>query len=258
MQFNMNSPQEYLEFLEEKYPLSEFLLSQKKTDIPGIYQNIHLEVRLDPALPFLFIINGTTGAGKDAITNYLIENRAVFKAITAVNRDRRLEEPEDNYIWMRKKSSDESDADYLHALIEEYNLIEFDLHHQNIYGLPKSSLTNAAQQGPVIVRNEPKGAKTLFQKLQGQFNIIILFVVPDSWQQIFERIHRKGEERDNVLTRLEDSLNMLLLSEETAHFYIHSTTNPKQYNQQIQYSGIEFTQKNTLALITKIQDLSGN
>lgn len=239
---------ELLKYLEQKHNLKDFLAKLPMTNIPGIFRNPNTSYAIDPARQTIFIINGLTGSGKDTIMNHLTKKKLVVKATTAVNRDKRPGEASNSYIWMRKQLSTESDKQYLNNLIKEYALLEYNQHHDNIYGLPRKSLVNALKQGPVIIRNEPHGAQTLIQKLGDQYNIIVLFILPDSWEQIYKRIHRKGQERDNVFTRLQDSKHMLSESKNSTHFYIHNTEKTAQYTSE-KTKGRQFTLKNVEQLI---------
>ncbi len=213
----------YIIQLDQTHSFREYLAQFTQTPYPGIFRNEHVVLHVKPEKPLLVIFNSVTAAGKDTIMQALIDRGIAIKAKTATTRARRENEPLDHYVWMRAQRSDESFADYQQHLIDEYELIETDVHHGNVYGLPKQSLYGAEDHQVLIIQNEPNGAKTLKQKLSDDFNIIILFIVPDSWQQMYERMTRKQEGRDNIETRIEDSLRWMEQEKQLANFVVLNT-----------------------------------
>jgi guanylate kinase len=220
---------EFVEYLESSYPFSEFLHELETTTLPGILRNAKVPLQIKPDQKFIFIINGVTGSGKDTLLDYLEDRQIGRKATTAVNRLRRPAEPEDKMIWMRQMHADESPATYYQNLINEYDLVEYNIHHNNLYGLPQHSLEQALKEGSAIIRNEPNGARTILKKLNDTYNISVLFLIPDSWTQIFERINTPNQKRDNIRTRLEDSLTFLTQSKSITHYYIHNSIDRNLY-----------------------------
>ncbi len=220
---------QFVSYLDHTYPFDAFLKNLTPTALAGVYENPDVAFEPNPDKPTIIIINGTTGSGKDTLLEYLTKHNLGHKATTAVNRIRRPNEPEDSMIWMRQPRSDESPTLYHQNLIKEYDLVEYNTHHNNLYGLPRYSLEQAIAKGVAIVRNEPNGARTLTKKLSDSYTILVLFLIPDSWVQVYDRINTPHQKRDSIRTRLEDSLIWVEQSKQVTHFYIHNSIHPETY-----------------------------
>lgn len=209
--------------LDETHSFKEYLRQFSPTQYQYVFKNKKVPFDSAPFKKVLVVFNSVTAAGKDTIMQALIDSGIAIKAKTATTRARRENEPLDHYVWMRAQRSDESFAEYQQHLVAEYDLIETDVHHGNVYGLPRQSLYGSDNHQVIIIQNEPNGAKTLKQQLSEDFNIIILFIVPDSWQQMYERMTRKHEGRDNIETRIDDSLRWMEQEKQLANFVVHNT-----------------------------------
>lgn len=245
------TPEQFVETLEKNYNLPDFLTALTPTPFAkNIFTHIPLTIHSDK--PTMLIINGTTGSGKDTLMDALIQKGLVHKAVTGTSRKQREHELASTYVWFRKQHAAESAEEYYENLITEYDLVEHNVHHGNMYGLPQASLGLTAKKGIVVVRNEPTGAKSLYEKLHNDYTVCIVFVVPDSWQQILERVQKPGEIRDNIVTRLRDSVSMLEKSKDITHFYIHNTENVRQYTKNPETTGIHLMVDATATLLDNI------
>lgn len=207
-----------------QYEPVPFLLEKaEKTEIPLIYLNKKPEI--NPDLPIVFILIGPSGSGKDTISDSLYSEGVVVRATTATGRPRREEEgePEERHIWMRTKREDETVEAYDANLIKEYNLIEYDRHFGNLYGLPLASLEKAMQNGTPLIRTEPRGAKTICTFLEGKANCIVVFIVPESFKQVWAR----ALNRVNFEERKEKAVHEVKEAPEISNFYLF---NPEVFN----------------------------
>lgn len=250
----MQTPEELIKTYEKNTSLTTFLDQFEKTTIPAIYQNPNKRISINPKRQFLFIINGTTGSGKDTLIKLLVKNDIAQNVQTATNRPKRPREPAENYLWMRQQADDENEKEYIANLVAEYNLIEHDKHAGNVYGLPRQNLLQAQNNLPILVQNEPHGAETLTNELADTFNVVVLFLIPDSWQTIFKRISKEGHQRDKLTKRIRYSHEQLSLSLNTTHFYIHSTTKPTSYGLPKNVNGLTLLYESTTELITGLLD----
>lgn len=241
----------YVQQLDSTYPFDVFLKQFSPTPYPAVFRNEVVDLNISADRPWLIIFNSVTTAGKDTVMDFLIATKQFVKAKTATSRAKRPKEAEDHYVWMRPQQTDENFDTYQNDLIKEHDLIEFDVHHGNVYGLPRQNLYNAAHQGVVIMQNEPNGARTLVQKVGEDFNIVVLFIVPDTWSQMLERMRHVHETRDNELMRLEDSLQWLTSSREVTHYYLHSTESPETYGEYSK-SGLELLSDSVFALVNDL------
>lgn len=238
----------------EKPILNRLRGMEQLKDFPCIYENAAKPLKIDPAKPWILFLIGPTGSGKDTLMNYLADKNLVNRAKTAVNRVRRVDEPEDAYIFMRKQQEHETLEQYHEHLIKEYELIEHDVHNGYLYGLPKSSLQNADRNKVILIRTEINGVTALTEELKNEFNLVTIFVLPDSWTLIYKRVNLPGLQRTNIATRIEAAVDWIDRSPDVANFYLHNTENSSQYTSE-QISGLQFcseTLEKFLLGITKL------
>lgn len=131
--------------------------------------------------------------------------------------DSKATEPEDAYVWMRARRPDETDKTYHQNLISEYGLVESDHHHGNFYGLPEASLLAANQGGKIpIVRTESQGALTITEKLSSKYNLLIVGIMPDSYEIIWGFINQ----REFPQKRFEESVQMVETLPQIANYIL--------------------------------------
>jgi guanylate kinase len=204
-------------------PVPYLLEKAEKTDIPLIYLN--RKPKINPLLPTVFILIGPSGSGKDTVSDVLYLDETIIRATTATSRARRIEEgePAERHIWMRSQKDTETTDEYDRNLVQEYQLVEYDRHFGNLYGLPLSSLETAMMKGIPLIRNEPRGAKTICKFMKDKANCIVVFIIPESFEQVWQR----AEGRVNFEERKLKSIEEVKEAPEVSHYYLF---NPIEYN----------------------------
>ncbi len=203
--------------LASQYEPVPYLLGKaEKTDIPLIYLN--KKPHIDSTLPTVFMLIGPSGSGKDSISDPLYKDGLIVRATTGTSRPRRIEEqePEERHIWMRQQRADETLEEYDAHLVAEYGLIEHDRHFGGLYGLPYSSLEKALRLGTPLIRTEVKGVKTITKYLEGKMNCVVVFIVSESLDQIWQRIAN----RNNIAERKQTALEEIKEAPSVAHYYL--------------------------------------
>lgn len=191
-------------------------------------ENVYLEVapNLNPEKPTLLVIIGPSGGGKDSSMKKLIQNGFAEHVVTATTRPRRVElgEPEDAYVWINDPMRPgEEVKDYEDRIAETYNLVEHDGHHGAVYGLPMSSLEKVKAHSKVgIIRTETNGLKTIKDKLEGEFNIISVFITADSYETLAKRI----QDRNNYIVRMEKAPDEIRAAKGNVNFIIINPEHP--------------------------------
>lgn len=208
-----------------QYQPVDYLLSNAAiTEIPALYANVPVNFE-DTTAPLLICLIGPSGSGKDSVIRPLLESGELGEALGATSRDRRVnmpntpDEPEDKYVWLRPQREDESLEEYHRALIDEYQLVESSVNNGFVYGLPLSSLHAALQRSATVLVNDNFAYRQIREAVQGTANCLCVFVVPDSFEQLWGRVsmREKGEQR------LRDAVRFIKDAPNVTHYYIHNS-----------------------------------
>ena len=189
---------------------------------PQVYENIAVEK--EPHLRQVILVTGFSGSGKDTVLGPVFEEGLGFHVTTATSRKQRDNEPENAYVWMRGKRFWETQEAYYKKLDKEYDLVESDPHHGNLYGLPSASLKKEGEGIP-IVRTDIHGIKTLQEKLpEFGFQPISIGIMPDTWEQVYESImKRNSESPSDAERRLQEDIESSHLYSEYINYFIHNS-----------------------------------
>ncbi len=223
---------------------------------PDICERVYFnqEVDLQEDLPLVLILFGGSGAGKDVIMRPLIEEGFLTHVITATSRHMRTEpgprqEKGDEYIWMRPPTDQEKQEmlayeaipyeertnypvpSYVSLMIEEYELVEWDVHHGGtLYGLPRRSLEEAIRRNPngvPLIRTESNGARTLKRTLVGKYNNVRVGVAVKGYPILWRRLLKDPELTfDQAAGRLIDSVGINNALPELANYYLDNSDEP--------------------------------
>lgn len=207
----------------ENFIPTDILKQATATNLPYIYQVAEPEI--SNRLPLVVNILGPSGSGKDYLINPLIKKGILNEALAATNRERRIRyESPNKYIWMRQRNPGESKSEYQVALQNHYDFVEFGLNNGYTYGLPLQSFEMALHEGTTVLVNDNKAARALKEKLIGIANFLCLFVVPDSLEELANRVNNRG----NHEQRLREGIGFLLDAPNVAHFLLHNATLPPE------------------------------
>jgi guanylate kinase len=189
---------------------------------PQIYENIAVEK--DSQCKPVILVTGFSGSGKDTVLEPIFERDMGFHVTTATSRERREQEPETAYIWMRGKKLFEAEKKYYQNLVKEYVLIEYDYHYGNLYGLPLSSLKKEGRGVP-IVRTDIHGIETLQKELPRYgYQPISVAIMPDTWKQVYESImKRNSESPKDAQERLSEDIESSPLYSRYINFFLHNS-----------------------------------
>lgn len=205
--------QETLDRMHQVDPL-KVLNKATPTEIPNVF--VLRGVEIDPNKPTIIIISGPSGAGKETAVEDFEKSGEMKRIVSATTRPRRPNENEADYVWMRSKRDDESQEDYVEALVREYGLVEHNLHNNSVYGLPERSLALATLSNPGIIHTENNGAKTLLDILKDRFNIVVVFVLPENYEMLWERMINRNDKE----VRLKKGIEEIADSPNIANYYI--------------------------------------
>lgn len=141
----------------------------------------------------LIILSGPSGAGKGTLCQELLRQMPRVKySVSATTRQPRPGEVDGLHYFFRSREE-------FQTMIEKDQLLEWAEFCGNYYGTPQFAVEQAIQLGnDVILEIEIQGALQIKKRFsQGVF----IFVVPPSMDELFERIHKRGTETEEVIRK---------------------------------------------------------
>ena len=139
----------------------------------------------------LVVLSGPSGVGKDAVVSTIrSRNRPYHIAVTATTRPKRAAEVDGvDYIFIGRQ-------DFEH-MVEESDLLEWAVVYGNLYGVPKSQVSDALAMGAdVIVKTDVQGAATI-RKLVPE--ALLLFLAPPDEPELEARLKQRMTESPEAL-----------------------------------------------------------
>ena len=142
----------------------------------------------------IIVISGASGVGKSTILTEVMKARQdlVF-SVSATTRPMRPGEVEGvNYYFISRES-------FL-DMVRKGEFLEYDEHHDNLYGTLYSAVKDATEKGHVVLDIEPNGAMNVRRKYP---DAILIFIMPPSWEALERRLRGRGDTpEEQVQTRL--------------------------------------------------------
>lgn len=223
--------------------IKKILLQFKKlNEFNIVYENENKKFVFDPKKNNLIIIIGPSSAGKSTLAEFLIK-QGFYKIRTFTTRpNTRKDNIKDDYIRPDVNNIDINDPNAINQLIKKYGLLEYNIHAGNLYGTPKSELMNAIKnyQNSILVC-ENNGAKSIYDALKKECNLLVIFIIPDSLNQIKKRMKTAG--KNNITSRLLTAKKEILDAKNIAHFVIHFSESAKVPNNDTLGYAIQNTYK---------------
>ena len=142
----------------------------------------------------IIVISGASGVGKSTILTEVMKARQdlVF-SVSATTRPMRPGEADGvNYHFISRES-------FL-DMVRKGEFLEYDEHHDNLYGTLFSAVKDATEKGHVVLDIEPNGAMNVRRKYP---DAILIFILPPSWEALEARLRGRGDTpEEQVQTRL--------------------------------------------------------
>ena len=139
----------------------------------------------------LFVLSGPSGVGKDAVLSRMRElGRDFHFPVTATTRAiRRGERDGVDYIFTSREE--------FRRLIAEDGLLEWAEVYGNLYGVPRTQVTDALESGrSVMLKIDVQGAATL-RKLYPES--VLIFLAPPDMDSLDSRLRARGTEKGEAL-----------------------------------------------------------
>jgi guanylate kinase len=144
----------------------------------------------------LFVVAAPSGAGKSSLVSALLQvDSHLVVAVSHTTRAPRGQEQNGREYHFT------NDANF-RQLIADGAFLEWAEVHGHLYGTSRSAIESLITSGQdVVLEIDWQGAlqiKKLFP------NAILIFILPPSWEELLQRLHRRGEDQPAVIaTRME-------------------------------------------------------
>ena len=141
----------------------------------------------------LFVVAAPSGAGKSTLVKALLahDSRLMVSVSHTTRPPRGQEQDGREYHFI--------DTPAFRAKIEAGDFFEWAEVHGNLYGTSREAVEARVSEGQdVVLEIDWQGAlqiKRLFP------NAVLIFVLPPSWQELSERLNRRGEDRPEVIAQ---------------------------------------------------------
>lgn len=139
----------------------------------------------------VFVFSGAAGAGKSTVLKRIMSERDDLRfSVSATTRAPRDKEVDGvDYFFVTREKFQE--------MIANNELLEYDEHHENFYGTPRSQMTGKC----VILDVEPNGA---FQVRKNYPDATLIFITPPSMEVLEQRLRNRGDTSEHqIQIRLE-------------------------------------------------------
>lgn len=140
----------------------------------------------------IVILSGVAGAGKDTIKKEIIKRMDFVESLPSYTsrESREGDIPGQTYNFVTKTEFEE--------MIEKDEFYEYDIHHNNYYGVPKKLLNEKIKGGKVIIKDvDVNGTENLIKLLKNDTKIVTIFLrVPkdELERRLRERIEKPSPE----------------------------------------------------------------
>jgi guanylate kinase len=141
----------------------------------------------------LFVVAAPSGAGKSSLVRSLLQvDSHLVVAISHTTRAPRGQEQAGREYHFIDEAG-------FRAMIERGEFLEWAEVHGNLYGTSRAAIEERITGGQdVMLEVDWQGAlniKKLFP------NAVLIFILPPSWEELLQRLHRRGEDRPEVIDR---------------------------------------------------------
>ena len=141
----------------------------------------------------LLVLCGPSGVGKGTIKTTLLKNFENLKeSISITSRKSRVGEVEGEHYFF-------TTADNFKQLIENEELLEWAMVHDNYYGTPKKPIEEALSKGhDVLLEIDVQGALQIKENFD---RAVLVFLLPPSMDELEKRLRQRGTENEAQIKR---------------------------------------------------------
>ena len=141
----------------------------------------------------LFCVAAPSGTGKSSLVQALLQlDSHLAVSISHTTREPRGQEQDGREYWFV------SGAEF-QAMRDGDEFFEWALVHGNLYGTSRRAIEARLQGGEdVVLEIDWQGALQIKQLFS---HAVLIFILPPSWTELQQRLHRRGEDRPDVIAQ---------------------------------------------------------
>ncbi|MBI3153894.1 MAG: guanylate kinase [Burkholderiales bacterium] len=141
----------------------------------------------------LFVVSAPSGAGKSSLVKALLELDArLGVSVSHTTRAPRGQEQHGREYWF-------VDEPAFRAMIAGGEFIEWAEVHGNLYGTSRGAIDDRLRAGQdVVLEIDWQGALQIRRLFP---HAVLIFVLPPSWDELRDRLRRRGEDGEEVIER---------------------------------------------------------
>lgn len=139
----------------------------------------------------LFAVAAPSGAGKSSLVKALLEldSHLVVSVSHTTRAPRGQEQHGREYHFVKEPD--------FRSMIADGAFFEWAEVHGNLYGTSKAAIEQRIAGGEdVVLEIDWQGALQIRQQFP---NAILIFILPPSYEELLQRLHRRGEDRPDVI-----------------------------------------------------------
>ena len=139
----------------------------------------------------LFVVAAPSGAGKSSLVNALLElDSHLALSVSHTTRAPRGQERNGREYWF----VDEAE---FRAMVARSEFFEWAQVHGNLYGTSRKAIQQRLERGEdVVLEIDWQGALQIKQIFT---HTVLIFILPPSWDELRQRLQRRGEDRPEVI-----------------------------------------------------------
>jgi len=139
----------------------------------------------------LFCVAAPSGAGKSSLVKALLElDSRLDVSVSHTTRSPRGQEQNGREYWFVDEPS-------FRAMIEREEFFEWAQVHGHLYGTSRKAIEARLERGEdVVLEIDWQGALQIKQLFP---HAVLIFILPPSWEELRQRLTRRGEDRPDVI-----------------------------------------------------------
>ena len=141
----------------------------------------------------LFVVAAPSGTGKSSLVNALLQlDSHLCVSVSHTTRPARGQEQDGReYHFV--------DEPRFRAMVEHGDFLEWAQVHDHLYGTSRQAIQDSLQGGQdIVLEIDWQGALQIKQLFP---DAILIFILPPNWQELLQRLQRRGEDGPDVIER---------------------------------------------------------